>query len=315
MKTLVSVACAAFALTSASANPLSDADREALLENLEKLHEAAAASADGKYRVALAAYRGAMTSNEKAMELYLNCVEKVNFSDQQRKAQDFREWKRREAERLSDPALPGALRYQLSWLVLTLQAASDKPDMDRLASEAQSIVDSIFRDAEKLATQEQLLGQSVIGSVFARAYEINSVKVENWPLAPAQLEQVYDQLLLPPLRRPDQIEALRATWMRRILQEGAKREFWGNREGRNGGAGPRAQEYERFVAEIVPQMYWTMEKDLFNSGDQSGAAVRMLALIEKNLSHPNARQWGEEFKNLLTPKAPEVAPATADVNS
>ena len=40
-----------------------------------------------------------------------------------------------------------ALRHQLRWLILTLQAASEKPDRAKLAADAQEIVDAIFRDA------------------------------------------------------------------------------------------------------------------------------------------------------------------------
>jgi hypothetical protein len=306
MKFPIAIAIFALALGSAHADPLTDADREALLENLEKLRNAAYSRQDGKFRVALAAYRAAMADDAQAMELYLKCLEKVNYSDRDRKTQDFREWKRKEADKLADPALRTALRYQLSWLVLTLQAAAEQPDLPRLRAEAETIVDSIFRNAENLASQEQLLGQSVIASVFARAYEIEQVKVENWPFAPAQLGEIYEQLIFPPRRSPDRVDSLRSAWIKRILQETARREFWGGKKGR------ATPEFERFLIETLPQMQWTMEKDLFTYGDQSGAAVRMLAHLEKNIAHPSAREWGEEFKALLTPPAPVTEPATAE---
>jgi hypothetical protein len=306
MKFPIALAISALALSSARADQLTDADREALLENLEKLRSDAYSRQDGKFRVALAAYRAAMVDDAQAMELYLKCIEKVNYSDNDRKSQDFREWKRKEAEQLADPALRSALRYQLSWLVLTLQAAADEPNLPKLRAEAESLIESIFRNAQSLASQEQLLSQSVIASVFARAYDIKQVKIENWPLAPAQLAEIYEQLIFPAHRSPDRIATLRTAWIKRIMQETARREFWGGKKG------PSAPEFERYLAEILPQMQWNMEKDLFTYGDQSGAAVRMLAHIEKYIAHPRAREWGEEFKALLTPTAPATAPATAE---
>jgi hypothetical protein len=251
-----------------------------------------------------------MSSDDQALELYLNCYERVNYDEQQKKTQEFREWKRKEADRLSDPNFRKALRIQLSWLVLTLQAAAEKPDMPKLTRDAEEIVDAIFHEAEKLASQEQLLGQSVLSTVFARTYEINHVKVDNWPASPTQLEEVYEKLILPPLRNPAHLPALRTEWIKRIQEESAKRQFWGRPDGRRpGGAPPSAPDYEKFLAEGLPQLQWTMEVDLFNHGDEAGAAVRMLALLEKNINHPNAREWGEQFKTLLKPKAPAVAPA------
>jgi hypothetical protein len=315
MKIPIVLLCATFMLQSARSENLSDADREALLDNLEKLRETVDSRQNGKYRMALSTFRNAMSSDDQAMELYLNCIEKVNYEDEQKKTQEFREWKRKEAEKLSDPGLRRALRFQLSWLVLTLQAAAENPDMTRLSRDAESIVDSIFSDAESLASQEQILSQAVTSSVFARAYEVNNVKVEKWPLAPAQLEDVYSQLIFPPLRKPSQVSALRSAWIKRIQQERAKHKNWGDtgrgddRRGNNQAA--QAIKDERFASDTLPKMQWSMELELYRYGDESGAAVRMLAHLEKYLTHPSAREWGEQFKALLSPKpaAPTVPAA------
>ena len=316
MKIPIVLLCAAFMSQSARAENLSDADREALLDNLEKLRDAVSSKQEGKYNVALAAFRSAMSSDEAAIELYLNCTEKVNYDDQQKKSQEFREWKRKESEKLSDVSFRRALRFQLSWLVLTLQAAAEKPDMVKLTREAEEIVDSIFRDAESMASQEQLLSQPVTGSVFARAYEINRLKLENWPLSPVQLDEVYSQLIFPPLRRPSQIAALKSEWIKRIQQEGARRQNWGESgraDDHKGGnsQGAHAAEYEKFLTDTRPKMQWNMEVDLFHYGDESGAAVRMLAHLEKYIAHPSAREWGEQFKALLSPKPVSPTPPAA----
>ena len=222
MRVPILLVCAAISLNSARADALSDADRESLLENLEKLRESANAKVDARFRVALAAFREAIGSDDAAIELYLNCMEKVNFEDQQKKPADFREWKRKEAEKLSDPGLRLALRQQLRWLVLTLQAASEKADRAKLAVDAQEIVDSILRESGKLKNQQAILNQAVTSSVFARAY------------------------------------------------------------------------------------------DIFRQGDESAAALRMLAHLEKHLSHPAARGWGEEFEAQLKPAVVVPPPESAN---
>lgn len=300
---------ASFFLNLAQGAALSDVDRETLLERLEKIQDASDSNSNARLRIALSAFNNAAASNEAAIELYLNCMEKVNFKDQQKKAVEFRDWKRKESDKLADPGLRIAIHYQLRWLILSLQATSEKADRPKLAAEAQQVVDAIFSDAERLKDQAALLGQSVTSSVFARAYDIDAVKVEKWSLSPIQLDQIYEQMLLPPLRSPDRVEELRATWIKRILQEGAKAEHWqGSRkedkqDKRIGMAtSMKVPNYEKFLAEDQPKLQWQMELDLFSNGDESGAAVRMLAHLQKYLNHPSAREWEEQFRKLLKPE-------------
>ena len=311
MRIRVMVLSAAIGLTAAHADPLSSADREALLGKLEELRNAADSKVDSRFRVALAAYRSAMSSEGTAIEFYLKCVEKVDFEDRQRKSADFRDWKRKQSDRLSEPGFKLALRYQLQWLTLTLQAASSKADRPALAAEAQVVVDSIFRDAVKLEGQGGVLSQSVTSTVFARAYDIGNVEITDWTESPVQLDRVYNQIVFPRVRKAGQTESLRAAWIKRIQQEGIKIEAWGG--GGRGRKGGGSQEYETFVSETLPDLQWRMEMDLFRSGDEGGAAMRMLAHIEKYITHKEARAWGEEFKNLLKPApAPETTAAAVE---
>lgn len=322
-------------VSASRAETLSAADREALLENLEKLRDAALAKVDARFRLAIAAYREGLSSDEAAMDLYLRCIEKVNFEEQKKDKQDFLAWKRQDdvKAKLSEPGFRLALRIQLRWLILVLQAASEKANLKALAGDAQEIVDGLFREADKLAAHEQELSQAVTSTVFARAYEITYLGKEKWPLSPINLDEVYGTIVFPPLRMPSHVEALRAAWIKRIQQEGIKVEAWGgkgrgrgngnipgNPNGKGKGKGDKTEhkigmaadfksaDYERFVTETLPDLQWQMEMDLFRSGDESAAAKRMLKHLEKHINSKSARNWGEEFKNLLKPK---VAPTPA----
>jgi hypothetical protein len=59
---------------------------------------------------------------------------------------------------------------------------------------------------------------------------------------------------------------------------------------------------ERFMTRVVPELQWQMESDLFASGDESAAAMRMLAHLEKFNNHPSSRKWREAFEKMLKPK-------------
>ena len=96
-----------------------------------------------------------------------------------------------------------------------------------------------------------------------------------------------------PQARP--LAGLRSGWIKRIQQETAKREPWADRRG----PGPRARKESaspvdavpgipKFLEEGLPKLQWNMEVDLYRNGDESGAAVRMLAHLEQ-IPQPSVR--------------------------
>lgn len=314
------IACSAVLSLAARGEKLSEADREALLENLEKLDSTSETKEDARFRLAIIAYRNAVNNDDAAIDLYLDCMEKVNFADLHKRPADFREWKRKEAEKLTNPGLRLAIRHQLRWLMLTLEAASSAPDRGKLTTDAQEAVDSIFRDCEKLKDQQGILSEAAVSSVFARAYDISNVVVKDWPMSPIDLEGIYDQVLLPPYRKLAALATLRAGWVRRIQQETAKNEIWSQvapviRDGREVkrvgmAANMKSPEQLKFTTEGLPNLQWRMEVDLFRSGDESGASLRMLGLLEKFVGHPSLKDWSTQFKKLIRP-APVIPPAAA----
>lgn len=314
-----------------NADPLSEADREALIEKLDNLKDTAKEKAMGRIGIAMSAYRAAMGSDETAVEFYLKCVEKVEFEDQKRSSQDFREWKRRQEDRLKQDGLGRCLRHQLRWLVLTLEAAEAQGNFKDLAPKASTALDDIFNSPEQFAGNVGPLREPVTNTVFARAYNIGGAKVEGWPLSPLEIGAVFNQILFPPLRATGKLDLLREQWQRRIRYEGVMRgemtgNGGGNGNGNGGGEGRgrgegrggngrgegQSAEYEKFISETLPDLKWQMEEDLFKAGDQQRAAVNMLAHIEAHLTHPKARDWAESFRSLIDPPKAEATKETAE---
>jgi len=135
-------------------------------------------------------------------------------------------------------------------------------------------------------------------------------------MSPGGIGEIYDAILLPPLRRADRLDALRSAWTRRIQQEMTMHESWsdenskGNQRNRIGNDETRQKsDYEIFVQERVPELQWQMELDLFANGDQQAAALRMLSHLEKHIAHKSARKWTTELERLLaqTQSAPQDA--------
>lgn len=338
--------CSAFFLQAVRAKELTDADREALLENLEKLKSSYESKAEGRAGTAIATFRSAMGSEDAAVALYLKCVEKVEFTDQKKRPSEFLDWKRGEGARLSKPGFSLALRHQLRWLILTLQASAGKANRVKIATEAQDAMDSICGDFAKLQFHQDVLNTPVSGTVFAKAYDLGQLSVPNWtqaaatptaqayaplwPQVPTDLSNIYNQVILPPFRKPATLGLLKTGWAKYIQQVIAKQAAASSadpngREGKKNTPPSEAKiaEHQRFMEREVPSLQWQMEADLFHSGDPDGALVRMMAHLEKHTTHPSCPDWYQQYKNLLKPAAetpqsrvsPPPAPETADEDS
>ncbi len=276
---------------------LTDTEREAILKKIETIQQQAESMVDKKYQNAMSAFSSAMNDDDAALELYLKCEELLNFEKKNKKAAEFRDWKKKNNDKLSEPGFRLALQYQLRWLVLSLRAASENADREKLSIDASKILEALVSDAETLAPNQAILTQNALSSVFAQAYQVNGIEIKNWPAAPGSLENVYNDLILPPLRRADRINHLTTSWQKRINQEAELVLKW--KSNGKGKSGETSLEQEKFNNETLPQLRWEAEVDVFKVGDQRGASDRMLKLIQDNITHKSAPKWIESFTDLI----------------
>ncbi|MEM9235493.1 MAG: hypothetical protein AAGB14_01850 [Verrucomicrobiota bacterium] len=291
------------------AEPLSEAERLTLIDQLDTLKDSARSSVLGRFKGARTAYKEGMASEKAAIELYLKCVEKVDFEDRDRKSSDFREWKNRRKGLLGDENYALALRQQLRWTLLTMDAAEDREKTHELADEMLEILDSIYSRPEDLRRHVGVLSQSVTGTVFTRAYELSGYKIPEWPMSPmtggggnnpwVKVERPFDLVIFPALKAEGNYDALRAAWQKRIKFEEIARGFWspGSPDVENGDSPER----EKFLTETKPDLVWQSEVYLFEAGDQKRAALNMLEHLRDHISHTNARDWEASFRALVVP--------------
>ncbi|MES2981724.1 MAG: hypothetical protein V4727_05360 [Verrucomicrobiota bacterium] len=281
------------------AEGLSPTEREELIKRIEEIEKQSESYVNQKYRTAMKAYTEAMTNENSAMELYLKCEEMLNFEQKQKKHSEFRDWKKKNDAKFSETAFRKALQFQLQWLSLSLKANSENADREKLSLEVATYVDKMVEHAEVLEPYQSVLNQGVTSTVFAQAYNIGGIEIKKWPLSPGQIGAVYEEIILPPLRRADRIEALKAAWQKRMLQEGELIEKW-SPEKAGGGLNAQSPAYEKFVTEALPNLRWNAEMDYFKAGDERGAALRMLKHIDTNMSHKSAPQWLEQLGKLVS---------------
>lgn len=330
MRILVFLICFFLTCPLIHAQALSETERKALIDELTKIKDAADQRVDARFRAAMTAYSQAMASNEAVTEFYLKCVEKVNFANNLKEPKDFREWKEKQATTIADPAFRLALRYQIRWLCLILEATSKNANKERLATEAASFVDTIFSDFSAIQTQSSVIRQSVMGTVFAKAYQVDSVAIK-WPTSPVDVGGIYEKIIFPNLRNPTLTANLRNAWIKRIQLEKVNACSWVDKktdvttkDGRRDREKEReikesilkeqAVKEERFETKTKLEFIWQMELDLFKNGQEVDAATRMLSHIKNHINHPSSRKWTEQLQQLLSPQAEPVDP-TLDPSS
>ena len=287
---------------------LSALDVQLLLEKIKELREGSQKRVGARYTTAHSAFRAAIQSDAAAHALFLNCTEKVQFEEKQKSGSEFRDWKRRHKERTDTPPFRRALRHQLNWLLLTLQAASEPKERDNMWSKALDHIDTILKDAEDLEGSQHLLRQPVLNTVFAEAYSVDNIDITDWPSSPLQLEAVYEGLVLPSLRSLKTLSQLEQAWERRILHEGTVIEIW-NKPKKGLGRPEHSAPMEKFLEVRRPQLQWQKEMDLFQVGDQKGASLRMLKHLETYPSHRDIATWIAEFQSAVKGQVAPPPPA------
>ncbi len=290
---------------------LSEADRIAVEEKLKKIQGLSEERVGGLYSRAIRDFRSAIQSDSATLELYLKCVEKVQFTDERRKNSEFREWKRKNKEKLSSKSMCMALRHQLSWLLLSIEAAKLDGDLSDMGERAITHLNQIFKNAEVLKAHKNILREGVLDSVFARAYKLN-IKVEGWPKSALDIANVFDKVVMPPLRNVDQIPALREAWDKRILYEGMVFDKWSEKGSAQKGAkaGENSPELANFLTEMRPVLLWQMEMECFELGDERNSVQKMVKHLETYLKHKDAPEWIEELQALVIPRERTDATST-----
>jgi hypothetical protein len=291
-------------LVQAEPQDLKPVDVQELLSRLEEMENGAKGRTEGRLGAARTAFTTGVQSDGAALDLYFKCVEKVRYEDADRSSQEFREWKRRSKDRFG-PEFRRALRHELNWLLLTIEAAGSPAKIPTLGAKGMEKLDQMVKDLPEMGPHKDRLKESVLNSVFATTYGLGGIRLEGWPLAPLKVKEVYEELVLPPLRKPATIGALKSAWMKRIEQEErliAPAADEGDRLGKNL---ENVAKLEVFLIEKRPNLLWEMEVDLFKAGDQRGAAVRMVGHIEKNLGHKDEERWISEFRALIGAKESE----------
>jgi hypothetical protein len=307
---------------------LTDEQMASIMKQLDQIESQITKNRGDSLGTALAKFRAAMNSDKDALDLYLACYKLENFDRKDLKQTDFQEWKDRNEERLKDQEFLTALRLQLEYLVLSIQAQDieDKgpliPALQAYIPKAVAAVQATMKHTASGAITEkdddnngngrnrrpggggpgqgqgQLMGmlrQSVKATEFSRAYQLDDfLKLEEWEYDPMNLQGIYMKIIFPYYLENKPAD-LAAQWDAKINTELVLRK-----------SVQSETEYQVFYKENYPPMLWAKASYLLeNNVNPIMALADMLMIVRDNPTHPNAVAWLKQLREAVNGSQPD----------
>jgi len=236
-------------------------------------------------------FQSAASSPGSALDLYMQAVEATRFDGQNHEITQFREWRKKQADKLKDKGFQEALRLHLVYLVLTLENAGGLKPKDLLPSLVSYTSELLV--AKSYVGNQELLDKDLNESIFVKWYGISGMLAggtEGWVMAPGSFDEIYQKTILPILREKKDPAAV---------------EYWNEkmqREYSSSVNSGRTFDAERYSNITKPGLLWSRAMEYCLIGQKSQGFTEMLAIIKSYPTHPSASQWISQFEGLLSAK-------------
>jgi len=207
----------------------------------------------------------------------------------------FRDWKKKELEKLRPAAIRACLRYTTMSLQRAVGATDQQifPVLLAYVEDTQLVLPAIG--------DQEIARQPVDGNIFARWYGITSrlSGLDNWESSPANIDGIYQKVLLPYMRKTRDPRVL-DYWDKKIADETTRAS--------NAAA---AFGTDNFNANRRPELLWSRAEDMIAIDMRDRGLNEMYAIVKNFPAHPAAGKWIDELQGLLTtPAAGAAVPAS-----
>lgn len=253
--------------------------------------------------------RTAVSSDQAAMSLYLECETLVSL----RKEVDKAEARRREEAMQKNLERKGsggnakdqgdfasAVRLQLQYLILTLEAhESSDEDLPKMVTKVQGYLQEVVAAAPKLKGQalnylRAPLGGGGRGNPIIEAFQLDRyLNRKGWSNRPLDFGDIYIQTIFPAAEEANK-EALPGLYDARISAEAAFRQ-----------ESMFEPEFVLWKQNELPALYWQRAVYLFEKGPTPiNAMADMLKLIKEYPSHADAPNWLKDLRKRVEAAKP-----------
>lgn len=323
MKTLIKfvplVMLAASSMAQDEPIALNDTQKEEVIEALKNLMNANSSRKMQIIKAGIAAITPASQDESFAMSLFEKCYKQKEFTEQEKKDKEWREWKTNNKEQLGSAANKRALKYQARWALITLQAAmepEDAYDPTKYAPQAISLLTEILMDSKVLEESTSPYNTSMITNQIGQVYELGSCRPQGWPGNIMDPMSVFEPLVLAPAREKGDTAALRAGWNNLIAMQKKRIEAMEKKEqnaainsqgGGRGGFERRGPGGRRNNDNSLENMYWMCELDCYRIGDELNASTNMVNIIRRTKDARRQEMLIDAMTQLLRGEAEQNA--------
>lgn len=294
-------------LTAAQDTPPVDALR--LLQMLEKFEAEQNAKRDAGIQQVIQQLRNA-SSQDAAMELYLNSIQATQFVGETKENTRFKEWREKNVEKLRDPGFRLALAMQTHWLAMTLaRQISEEPE--KMTPDVASFASEVAKNREPLSGKyaKEIMNASVSESPQAKMLGVSHIAKggEDWELAPGRFESIMEKTVLPVWRKnrdPKVMEYwdLRLAVLRQRASEATLE-----------------MDRQNLMQVEIPGMEWNRAKEFAQIGQPNRGLEELWKIFMAHPNHRQAPQWAAtirmELQNILNPPPPPEAGIAAPADA
>lgn len=300
---------------------------DTIVKQLAELEKTIAAQRGTNLGAILQKLRTGASSDAAALALYQDCetlvADRKALTRDDKKARE--EQIKRQADRNKDNKavtvkedgdFGTAVRLQLRYLILTLQAHETK-DTEQLLPEIAAYIQDVVASAEKLKGRAgAYLGTALragggrrpggggggVGqgnNPFVSAFQLERyLDNEHWSMEPLDFGNIYDKAVFPVYRTKKKSD-LGAQWDTRMSAEASLKK-----------GSVSDAEYAIWQQTSLLDTKWLKLKDLYSFGDKPvNALADMLTMIRDNPGHPDSPKWLDEFRGLVAAAVPGTAAA------
>lgn len=296
MKIRVFSLCIALSATAVAAGDGPPVDVKTMLDTLHTLKEKQEVSAKAQLARVVGDFYHAASSNAAAIDFYEEAIRATQFQGQSRENAQFRDWKKKEADKLKSPEMQIAARLHLNYLALTLQRAAGSKIED-LMPQLIGYTSQILEPGPML--DQPLMKQKITDSLFVKWYAIGGqlAGLEKWEMSPGNADGVFEKSILPYLREKKDPRLL-SYWDEKIQREAALAT-----------SSRLAFNAESFNQVRRPALLWSRAQDMIVLGQRNRALAEMFALVKNNPGHPDVGTWIDQLQHLLaeTPAPPAIS--------
>jgi len=302
MRPLLAIALPFFIGSTLIAQTTGPIDAKSMLASLQDIKQKQADSSKSQLLQTITDFTAACSDDGAALNFYVEAVRVTRFVGRDHEDSAFRDWKKDQLDRLKPSAIRTALRYTMLSLQRAAGATDDQifPDLLGYASDTADILPALDAPAisgKGRGDDQDILREPVSDNIFARWYNIGGQlsALDNWEPVPANIDGIYQKILLPVMRKNRDPRILKY-WDNKIITERGR-----------ASTETAAFDTDRFNLTRRPALLWSRAEDEVAIGMRDQGVTDMYNLVKAFPAHPDAAKWIAELEGLLAPPAPAPA--------